>query len=116
MGLKSGLSLVKLLIEEDGEFKYEANSAGEAPLYIAAEKGCHAVVSKILKPFRAPAYGGPGGTALHAAVISNNQGTRSTNTLLDSKKDLVKEPDMYGWTPLHYAARFGHVQRAKLST
>ncbi|CAL5395342.1 unnamed protein product [Camellia sinensis] len=37
----------------------------------------------------------------------------STNTLLDSKKDLVKEPDMYGWTPLHYASRFGHVRRAK---
>ncbi|CAL5395337.1 unnamed protein product [Camellia sinensis] len=75
MGLKSGPSLVKLLIEEDGEFKYEANSAGEAPLYIATEKGCHAVVSEILKPFRAPAYGGPGGTALHAAIISSNQAT-----------------------------------------
>ncbi|GMP56150.1 hypothetical protein CsSME_00020734 [Camellia sinensis var. sinensis] len=87
MSLKRGLSLVKLLIEEDDEFKYEANSACETPLYIAAEKGCHAVVSKILKPFRAPAYGGPGGiTALHAAVISNNQG--STKTLLDWKKDL----------------------------
>ncbi|CAL5337540.1 unnamed protein product [Camellia sinensis] len=81
IGLKGGPSLVKLLIEEDGEFKYEANSAGEAPLYIAREKGSHAVVSEILKPFRAPTYGGPGG---------------NTNTLLDSKKDLVKEPDMYG--------------------
>ncbi|KAI7981308.1 Protein ACCELERATED CELL DEATH 6 [Camellia lanceoleosa] len=93
------------------KLKMVIDRPGEAPLYITAEKGCHAVVSEILKPFRAPAYGGPGGTALHAAVISNNQG--STNTLLDSKKDLVKEPDMYGWTPLHYAARFGHVQRAK---
>ncbi|CAL5392586.1 unnamed protein product [Camellia sinensis] len=36
-----------------------------------------------------------------------------TKTLLDWKKDLAKEPDVHGWTPLHYAARFGHVQRAK---
>ncbi|CAL5337542.1 unnamed protein product [Camellia sinensis] len=36
-----------------------------------------------------------------------------TKTLLDWKKDLAKEPDVHGWTPLHYAARFGQVQRAK---
>ncbi|KAI7981304.1 Ankyrin repeat-containing protein ITN1 [Camellia lanceoleosa] len=61
---------------------------------------------------RALAYGGPAGrTALHAEVISNNEG--GTKTLLDWKKDLAKEPDVHGWTPLHYAARFGHVQRAK---
>ncbi|KAF5950889.1 hypothetical protein HYC85_012882 [Camellia sinensis] len=39
--------------------------------------------------------------------------SKSTKTLLDWNKDLAKEPDMYGWTPLHYAARFGHVERAK---
>ncbi|KAL7251593.1 hypothetical protein ACSBR1_013436 [Camellia fascicularis] len=82
-------SLVKLLIEEEeGEFKYEANSAGETPFYITAEKECHEVVSEILKAFRTPAYGGRGGrTALHAAIISNNQG--STKTLLDWKKGLA---------------------------
>ncbi|CAL5395338.1 unnamed protein product [Camellia sinensis] len=37
----------------------------------------------------------------------------STKTLLDWNKDLAKELDMYGWTPLHYAARFGHVERVK---
>ncbi|KAI7981313.1 Ankyrin repeat-containing protein [Camellia lanceoleosa] len=104
--------LVRLLIEEDPGFTYWANNAGESPLYIAAERGYHEVVSDILKTCRAPAYGGPAGrTALHAAVISNNEG--GTKTLLDWKKDLAKEPDVHGWTPLHYAARFGHVQRAK---
>ncbi|CAL5395336.1 unnamed protein product [Camellia sinensis] len=104
--------LVRLLIEEDPGFTYRANNAGESPLYIAAERGYLEVVSDILKTCRAPAYGGPAGrTALHAAVISNNEG--GTKTLLDWKKDLAKEPDVHGWTPLHYAARFGHVQRAK---
>ncbi|KAI7979515.1 Ankyrin repeat-containing protein ITN1 [Camellia lanceoleosa] len=104
--------LVRLLIDEDPEFTYPANNAGETLLYIAAERGYHEVVSDISKTCRAPAYDGPGGrTALHAAVISNNEG--GTKTLLDWKKDLAKEPDMHGWTPLHYAARFGHVHRAK---
>ncbi|KAL7251591.1 hypothetical protein ACSBR1_013434 [Camellia fascicularis] len=96
--------LVRLLIEEDPGFTYQANNAGESPLYIAAERGFLEVVSDILKTCRAPAYGGPAGrTALHAAVISNNEG--GTKTLLAWKKDLAKEPDMHGWTPLHYVAR-----------
>ncbi|KAI7979509.1 Ankyrin repeat-containing protein [Camellia lanceoleosa] len=110
--LRPKTDLVRLLIDEDPEFTYPANNAGETLLYIAAERGYHEVVSDISKTCRAPAYDGPGGrTALHAAVISNNEG--GTKTLLDWKKDLAKEPDMHGWTPLHYAARFGHVHRAK---
>ncbi|KAL7251586.1 hypothetical protein ACSBR1_013429 [Camellia fascicularis] len=100
-----------MLIQEDPGFTYRANNAGGSPLYIAAEGGYLEVVSDILKTCRAPAYGGPAGrTALHAAVISNNE--EITKTLLDWNKDLAKEPDMYGWTPLHYAARIGHVERA----
>ncbi|KAI7981311.1 Protein ACCELERATED CELL DEATH 6 [Camellia lanceoleosa] len=108
---KPDSNLIRLLAE-DPEYTYMANNAGETPLYIAAERRHHQVVSQILKTCRAPAYGGPDGrTALHAAVISNNE--ESTKTLLDWNKDLAKKPDMYGWTPLHYAARFDHVERAK---
>ncbi|KAL7220247.1 hypothetical protein ACSBR2_013165 [Camellia fascicularis] len=66
---------IRLLTEEDPKYTYRANNAGETPLYIAAERRHEQVVSQILKTCRAPAYGGPGGrTALHAAVISNNEG------------------------------------------
>ncbi|KAI8011416.1 Ankyrin repeat-containing protein [Camellia lanceoleosa] len=105
-----GIILDRLLTEYPDT--YTANNAGETPLYIAAERGQHQVVSQILKTCTAAAYDGPGGrTALHAVVISNDE--EITKTLLDWNKDLAKEPDMYGWTPLHYAARFGHVERAK---
>ncbi|CAL5416331.1 unnamed protein product [Camellia sinensis] len=38
---------------------------------------------------------------------------RCTRKLLQWKPALSKEADAYGWTLLHYAARFGHVLRAK---
>lgn len=33
--------------------------------------------------------------------------------LLNWKADLCKKADLYGWTPLHYAARLGLVERLK---
>ncbi|KAI8012175.1 Ankyrin repeat-containing protein [Camellia lanceoleosa] len=63
------------LLTEDKEYTYTANNAGETPLYIAAERRHHEVVSQILETCTAPAYDGPGGrTALHAVVISNDEG------------------------------------------
>ena len=67
--------VVKLLIEEDTEFSHGANSEGNTPLYIAADRGFTDLVQVILDKFSSPAYGGiKGRTALHAAVILNDQG------------------------------------------
>ena len=67
--------VVKLLIEEDTEFSYGANSDGNTPLYIAADRGFRDLVQVILDKFSSPAHGGiKGRTALHAAVILNDQG------------------------------------------
>ncbi|RVW29021.1 Protein accellerated cell death 6 [Vitis vinifera] len=33
--------------------------------------------------------------------------------LLDKKKDMVKETDIFGWTPLHYAAQLGYLQATR---
>jgi len=67
------LGVVELLLKEDPDLSYAAaNSAGETPLYLAAEGDYHEIVSAILGgTCRNQAYGGPNGrTALHAAVIA----------------------------------------------
>ncbi|CAL5392616.1 unnamed protein product [Camellia sinensis] len=65
---------VRLLTEEDPEYTYMANNEAETPLYIAAKRRHHQVVSQILKTCTTLAYGGPGGrTALHTSVICNNE-------------------------------------------
>ncbi|KAL6325868.1 hypothetical protein AAG906_031127 [Vitis piasezkii] len=33
--------------------------------------------------------------------------------LLDKKKDMVKETDIFGWTPLHYAAQLGYLEATR---
>ncbi|XP_052194667.1 ankyrin repeat-containing protein At5g02620-like isoform X2 [Diospyros lotus] len=99
------LGVVELLLEEDPDLSYAAaNSAGETPLYLAAEGDYHEIVSAILGgTCRNQANGGPNGrTALHAAVIT--QCSSCVKKLLDKDQDLIKIGDTYGWTPLHFAA------------
>ncbi|CAL5413454.1 unnamed protein product [Camellia sinensis] len=103
---------VQLLTQEDPEFCHPANNAEETPLYLAVERGYVGLVFVILKTCTVPTYGGPGGrTALHSTVIHNLEGC--TRKLLQWKPALSKEADAYGWIPLHYAARFGYVLRAR---
>ncbi|KAI8002777.1 Ankyrin repeat-containing protein [Camellia lanceoleosa] len=85
---------VQLLTQEDPEFCHPANNAEETPLYLAAERGYVGLVFVILETCTVPVYG-------------------CTRKLLQWKPALSKEADAYGWTLLHYAARFGYVLRAK---
>ncbi|KAK3008591.1 hypothetical protein RJ639_014710, partial [Escallonia herrerae] len=99
--------VVKLLVKEDPDFSCPANNLKETPLYLASEKGYHNFVLLILETCTEPAYSGPDGrTALHGAAISNSKGSMAS--LLGWKPSLVKETDLHGWTPLHFAARFGY--------
>ncbi|CAL5413450.1 unnamed protein product [Camellia sinensis] len=103
---------VQLLTQEDPKFCHPANNAEETPLYSAVERGYVGLVFVILETCTVPAYGGPGGRiALHSAVIQNLKGC--TRKLLRWKPALNKEASAYGWTLLHYAARFGYVLRAR---
>ncbi|KAI8561146.1 hypothetical protein RHMOL_Rhmol04G0315100 [Rhododendron molle] len=119
----SGAILEILSAEEDPGLDHGRNKAGETPLYLLVERGYDvAVLSHMLKTCIPPEYyGGPSGrTALHAAVIrrkglSENSGDRKyldefLNALIEWKKDLIKELDAYGQTPLHYAADNGDVE------
>ncbi|XP_052206906.1 protein ACCELERATED CELL DEATH 6-like [Diospyros lotus] len=110
---------VQLLTREDPEFCHPANCVEETPLYLAAERGYVGLVFVILETCSAPAYGGPGcRTALHSAVIHNHEGSFGslqgcTKKLLDWKGGLAREADLQAWTPLHYAAQFGHLSRVR---
>ncbi|XP_034680633.1 ankyrin-3-like isoform X3 [Vitis riparia] len=98
--------VVKLLIQEDPDFTYGANTEGNTPLYIAAEWGFVDLVHMILDNCSSPAHDGVNGrTALHAAVILNNEAM--TKKILEWKSDLTKELDQNGWSPLHFAAYVG---------
>ncbi|CAN6699861.1 unnamed protein product [Malus baccata var. baccata] len=59
---------------EHPEFSYSTNDAGETPLYLAVERGYDHYCLQILEGFKNPTYEGPNGrTALHAAVIRNDE-------------------------------------------
>lgn len=103
------LDVVKLLVNEDRHFVYQPNNSRESPLYTASERGLDEFVAHILDTCISPSYDGPlGRNALHAAVIFNSQGI--TEKLLKWNQDLPEKVDYAGWTPIHYAARLGHVQ------
>lgn len=70
------LETVTVLVEEEeAEYSYFANRAGETPLYLAARSGTHEILSLILRKFKSPAYTGPNGeTALHGAVSNDCRG------------------------------------------
>ena len=69
------IEVVKFLTEKDPDHLYSANKTGETPLYIAIERGYSDAALKILEKCEEPAYQGPDGrTALHAAVIRQDEG------------------------------------------
>ncbi|KAK3206485.1 hypothetical protein Dsin_020531, partial [Dipteronia sinensis] len=102
------LDVVKVLTVEDRELPYDANNAGETPLYLAAERGYVEVLKEILSTCISPVDHGPNSrTALHATVIRNDIGT--TTLLLNDKRIMKSEQDQEGWTPLHLAAHLGYI-------
>ncbi|XP_031105668.1 serine/threonine-protein phosphatase 6 regulatory ankyrin repeat subunit A-like [Ipomoea triloba] len=104
-GVVKQRGVVKELATEDDEFEFPGNKMGETPLYLAALLNFHDCLSDMLNIGRKPAYGGPlGRTALHAAVISKS--TDCVKALLAKESGLGEVGDIYGWTPLHYAAKF----------
>ncbi|KAK1587277.1 hypothetical protein Q3G72_011327 [Acer saccharum] len=103
------LDVVKVLTEADPELIYEANTAGETPLYLAAERG-YAEVLKVILTCSSPGDHGPyDRTALHVAVIRKDEDM--VERLLQAEERIHKsKQDRYGWTPLHFAAHLGYIE------
>ncbi|RVW72855.1 Ankyrin repeat-containing protein [Vitis vinifera] len=102
--------IVVSLIEEDPEFIYGANITGYTPLYMAAERGYGDLVCIIIDKTRAsPSHSGiMGRTALHAAVIHEDQDKSSDKSVTYlAIKDTKK-------TALHFAANRHHRETVKL--
>ena len=73
-------AVVRSLIQKDPKFTYGANDSGTTPLYMAAERGFTDLVKLIIDTSStSPSYQGlMGRTALHAAVICNDEGSMLT--------------------------------------
>ncbi|XP_027153153.1 ankyrin repeat-containing protein At5g02620-like [Coffea eugenioides] len=105
--------IAKLLVQEDPEFRYPHKYALKTPLYLAVEKGRHNIMVLILEFCKTPSYLGPGHkTALHAAAIWNSP--ESMELILEKLPNLITNVDKFGWTALHYAAKFNHQHIARL--
>ncbi|KAH7844324.1 hypothetical protein Vadar_026865 [Vaccinium darrowii] len=104
------LAVVRLLTEQDPEFKHPPNNVGETPLYLAAERGLSTkrlLESKNDLINQADAYGW---TALHYAACNGN--ARSVKELLAKDKlgVYITTSHKDGLdTTLHIAAAQGHV-------
>ncbi|KAM3345205.1 hypothetical protein P3S68_024914 [Capsicum galapagoense] len=95
-----------IMVEQDPDFEFPANNAGETPLYLAAESGLVNCLSEILEHCNRPTYSGPcGRTALHAAIIQKHMDCAAS--LWEWNKSLCEETDKWDWNPLHYAVKQG---------
>ncbi|XP_031104266.1 serine/threonine-protein phosphatase 6 regulatory ankyrin repeat subunit A-like [Ipomoea triloba] len=104
----------KLLVEEDDEFVYPPNNAGETPIYIAARLGFRDCLQQLLNSCKNPTYNGPlGRNALHAtASLVSSQGC--TELILKKEISLCDMTDDSGWTPLHYAIKNQYNEVARM--
>ncbi|KAL2530362.1 Ankyrin repeat family protein [Forsythia ovata] len=101
--------MVIVLLKRDPEIANIVNNALETPLFVAIDERRVFSVEFLLELCPSPAYIGPEGrTALHAAAIYDWKNI--IERLLRKHPTLTKEVDDFGWTALHYAARYGAVK------
>ncbi|CAL4894285.1 unnamed protein product [Urochloa decumbens] len=94
-----------LVRDGDTELARVVADDGTSPLYLASTWGRHRVARVMHDVDPAGlSYSGPDGqNALHAAVLHDDR--EMTKLLLEWNKDLlIKQSDIYGSTPMHFAA------------
>ncbi|CAI9719233.1 transient receptor potential cation channel subfamily A member 1-like isoform X3 [Octopus vulgaris] len=86
------------------------DSHGRTPLLLAASKGHWEMVQVLIKRganllVKDESYR----NFLHLAIENGSHLNLFWNSLRKHSKDLLNERDISGWTPLHYAAKMGHL-------
>ncbi|XP_016648221.1 PREDICTED: ankyrin-2-like [Prunus mume] len=111
--------VVAQLMKADPELCCFTNSANESPLFLAVRTGSPSIALYILNESpsdRSPSFHGTNGvTALHAAVTRRrltHQGIVAT--MVSKNREIIKQADDIGWTPLHYAALRGNLKATQL--
>ncbi|KAL6614144.1 hypothetical protein ACP70R_036414 [Stipagrostis hirtigluma subsp. patula] len=97
------VELVRELMKKDKGLASVRAKDGTSPLYLATSLGNQEVAIVLHHDAdNELSYSGPNGqNALHAAVLHDKEMTR---LLLEWNKDLLKQRDIYGSTPTHFAA------------
>uniref|UniRef100_A0A0A9HIY2 PGG domain-containing protein n=1 Tax=Arundo donax TaxID=35708 RepID=A0A0A9HIY2_ARUDO len=97
-----GEKMVQALMNKDKELARVAAKDGTSPLYLAISLSHHKIAQLLHNADDKLSYSGPKGqNALHAAAVHDRE---MTTLLLGWNKDLVKQKDGDGSTPLHFAA------------
>ncbi|KAJ4874177.1 Ankyrin repeat family protein [Raphanus sativus] len=116
VALKNGnVDVAKLLFEQDTGLLEMANNNNESPLYLAIERVLFDIADHILAA--SPSVSGTGTkgmNALHAAVDSDVVSTGFLTKLMETRPEMIKEVDIFGWTPLHYSVWLGKVEITRL--
>ncbi|KAH9681282.1 ANK REP REGION domain-containing protein [Citrus sinensis] len=109
------VDVVELLTKEDPDYQYSANNYGKTPLYMAADYRSSNMVLALFVNSTSVSHEGPNRkTALHAAAMEFPFVGTALRKLLEKKKNLIKETDQYGWTPIHYVAYHGNYRTINL--
>ncbi|XP_062231795.1 uncharacterized protein LOC133929168 [Phragmites australis] len=96
------VKIVEALMNKDKKLARVVARDGTSPLYLASSLGHHKIARDLHNSDDKLSYSGPSGqNALHAAVLHDKE---MTKLLLGWNKDLVKQRDIEGSTPLHFAA------------
>ncbi|XP_062179489.1 uncharacterized protein LOC133884144 [Phragmites australis] len=96
------MDMVQALVKSDKELARVVAKDGTSPLYLASSLGHHKIADELHNADDELSYSGPDEqNALHAAALDDK---KMTKLLLKWNKALVKQRDIHGSTPLHFAA------------
>ncbi|KAL6839221.1 hypothetical protein ACP4OV_030893 [Aristida adscensionis] len=95
--------MVDLLVNKDKELARVVAKDGTSPLYLACSLVLHKIAAKLHEADDELSYSGPNGqNALHVAALQDKEMTRWL--LQWNGRALVKQRDIEGSTPMHFAA------------